>query len=743
MKSLSFFKKANAGMGLVEVMMAAALMGGLALMTAKLNTEMSKSAKGAEANFEYQSLHSDIRAWLTNEDAAYATFAGKDLTSCNGSLTTAAPTACQIDSIKYPSGSTTTIKWAAGTYSVAGIDGKNNGFTTANLIEIDSAWLSNYVKNSAATTVGLPGTGEVVLNIRYENLGYKTRANGLQYRVKQIPIRVTVDGADVTTGAMASSGSGSSQWLDLSNMTGIYYAAGGVQIGSSGTVYDGPSLILGTNNTTSAVNSGAMGNGNYVSGASSFAIGHGSVASAATGSSGSGGPLAAIAIGRSNTASGSESTSIGYGNMATDRFSMALGTASQSLGYASITLGVWALATGQNALATGYFSESNGNGSNSFGSYTKANGNGSMTMGDNSTSTFLVNNTDNSLAARFVKGYSFYTDPSSSPTRGAFITEGGNFVVGGSNLTVDSTSGISGVNAIAIGLSNKITGNSSGAIGSGNTVWGTVSTALGSGNRIGTGAGVADGYSSAAIGFGNVVTGDKSVSIGWDNSVSGHNSYVVGAKSLSSANYSMALGTDASALHEGALVLSGYYAGYPKMTSNAVSYTAQYQNGATLTANSLYGCTSGTSCTVGGADSFTARFAGGYRLYTDAPNAAQPSTGVFLGPSATAWGSISDKTKKDHFEEIDGEELLEKISGLPILKWRYIGSKVPHMGPMAQDFYQAFKLGDGNDKVITTQDIEGVTIAGVQALEKRTKELQKENEELRMRIERLESLLLK
>jgi hypothetical protein len=117
------------------------------------------------------------------------------------------------------------------------------------------------------------------------------------------------------------------------------------------------------------------------------------------------------------------------------------------------------------------------------------------------------------------------------------------------------------------------------------------------------------------------------------------------------------------------------------------------------------------------------------------------TSGVFLGPNASSWGSISDKTKKEDFEEIDGEELLKKIAGLEIVKWKYIGSTHQHLGPMAQDFYQAFKLGDGDDKMITTQDIEGVTIAGVQALEKRTKQLQKENEQLKKRIERLEALI--
>ena len=71
------------------------------------------------------------------------------------------------------------------------------------------------------------------------------------------------------------------------------------------------------------------------------------------------------------------------------------------------------------------------------------------------------------------------------------------------------------------------------------------------------------------------------------------------------------------------------------------------------------------------------------------------------------------------------------------------------MGPMAQDFYYIFKLGDGNDKVITTQDMDGVTIAAVKGLEARTRKLaqenealKKDNEQLKKRLERLEALIL-
>ena len=735
MKSHPFFKHLNGGFGLTEALIAAGLMGGIALMTAKLNTEMNKNAKGTEVKFEYQSLHADIRAWLTNEDAAFATFSGIDLTPCNVNSNNPI-TACHVSAIKYPAGSATTIKWDIGDFSPAPVPGPDGNFKVKNLIEIDSAWLSNYVKNSAATTAGIPGTGEVILNLRYENLGFVKTATGVQFTVKQIPIRVSVDGSDIITTAVAASGSSGSQWLDLADLTGIYYAAGGVRIGPSGVVYDGASLIMGSSNTTNSLNTGALGTSNYVSGQSSFAIGHGSIAAPNDGG------IAAVSIGRSNTASGSESTTIGYGNVATERFGVAIGTANYSLGYASNTLGVWTIASGQNSLATGYFSESNAFASNSFGSYTKANGYGSMTLGDFSTSTYLVNNVDNSLMARFAGGYTFLTEMATTPAQGVLINPGGNLSIGTTNITTDGT--FTATNSFISGSTNKLTSSNSGAIGAGNTVSGAVALAVGSLNIIGNPGAATGGWASSAIGRSNTVTGSKSVAIGWNNTIQGDNSFAVGAASVANAHYGLALGVRASAIDPGATVLSGYPASDFNINSNARAQNAGYmQSTGSIFYSPYLGCNGqpAGNCSVGGPDSFTARYRGGYRLYSSDPGASVPTTGVFLGPSSSAWGSISDKTKKEDFEEIDGEELLEKIAGLEIVKWKYIGSTHQHLGPMAQDFYQAFKLGDGDDKMITTQDIEGVTIAGVQALEKRTKQLQKENEQLKERIERLEALM--
>jgi septal ring factor EnvC (AmiA/AmiB activator) len=51
---------------------------------------------------------------------------------------------------------------------------------------------------------------------------------------------------------------------------------------------------------------------------------------------------------------------------------------------------------------------------------------------------------------------------------------------------------------------------------------------------------------------------------------------------------------------------------------------------------------------------------------------------------------------------------------------------VKYIGPMAQDFYAAFHLGGTDSLGINTMCIDGVNMAGVRALEKRTRSIRTE-----------------
>lgn len=117
------------------------------------------------------------------------------------------------------------------------------------------------------------------------------------------------------------------------------------------------------------------------------------------------------------------------------------------------------------------------------------------------------------------------------------------------------------------------------------------------------------------------------------------------------------------------------------------------------------------------------------------------SSGVHMEVGAatcdgTNWTNASDRNLKENFAEVDGEELLDKVSELPITQWNYKGdADNKHIGPTAQDFKSTFGVGS-DGKSISTIDPSGVALAAIQ-------QLIKENEELRVRMAKLEAELAK
>jgi hypothetical protein len=105
---------------------------------------------------------------------------------------------------------------------------------------------------------------------------------------------------------------------------------------------------------------------------------------------------------------------------------------------------------------------------------------------------------------------------------------------------------------------------------------------------------------------------------------------------------------------------------------------------------------------------------------------------------------ISDRNKKENFAAVDPRDVLAKVAALPITSWNYTfeDPNVRHIGPMAQDFKAAFGVG-GSDKAIFQVDADGVVLASVQALHGELETLQKENDELRERLAKLEATLAK
>jgi hypothetical protein len=115
-----------------------------------------------------------------------------------------------------------------------------------------------------------------------------------------------------------------------------------------------------------------------------------------------------------------------------------------------------------------------------------------------------------------------------------------------------------------------------------------------------------------------------------------------------------------------------------------------------------------------------------------------------------AFTAVSDKTQKENFQWVDGEEVLEKIRGFELSSWNFIGhdsKKFRHYGPMAQDFFAAFGhdgVGQiGSETTINSGDMAGILMIAVQALEKRTAKLKQKESQIAMLQSKVEDLKAK
>jgi hypothetical protein len=107
--------------------------------------------------------------------------------------------------------------------------------------------------------------------------------------------------------------------------------------------------------------------------------------------------------------------------------------------------------------------------------------------------------------------------------------------------------------------------------------------------------------------------------------------------------------------------------------------------------------------------------------------------------TATSFTPTSDRNAKHRFQPVNVAEVLEKVANLSLTRWQFKEDSAGawHLGPMAQDFHATFGLG-ANDTTIATVDADGVALAAIQGLNQK---LERENAELKARLERLEKLL--
>lgn len=275
---------------------------------------------------------------------------------------------------------------------------------------------------------------------------------------------------------------------------------------------------------------------------------------------------------------------------------------------------------------------------------------------------------------------------------------------GGENTTSGNFATIGG------GIQNTA-GDFSATVGGGteNTAGGFAATVAGgsqnaaSGNyaAVGGGSGNTAGADGAVVGGGNI------------NSAEGRYSTVAGGYSnRASGGYSFAGGQQAKADHGGTFVWAD---------------------------SSLTG---GEDFVSTGINQFLIRAGGGVGINTNAPsNPLEVGTDGTNGNGAhvTAGGTWTDgssRTFKEDLRTVDAGDILRAVVDLPLYRWRYRDSdEGDHMGPVAEDFFDAFGLGN-DERYIAGVDGDGVAMAAIQGLYQLVVAQQAEIDELKKRLER-------
>jgi hypothetical protein len=197
---------------------------------------------------------------------------------------------------------------------------------------------------------------------------------------------------------------------------------------------------------------------------------------------------------------------------------------------------------------------------------------------------------------------------------------------------------------------------------------------------------------------------------GYDNSAGGVGSTVPGGSyNSASGDYSFAAGYGARANHQGSFVWADSHDFFFDSTVD---------------------------------DSFKVRATGGVRFVVGIDASGNMTWSCSIGNGSNNWNCSSDRNLKENFEDVDALQVLDRLSQVPIQTWNAKGADpgTRHMGPMAQDFYAAFGLGE-DDKHISTGDAGGVALAAIQGLYQLNQQLEAENAAQQGQIDTLEARL--
>ncbi len=235
----------------------------------------------------------------------------------------------------------------------------------------------------------------------------------------------------------------------------------------------------------------------------------------------------------------------------------------------------------------------------------------------------------------------------------------------------------------------------------------------------------------------NRATDDYATVGGGGNNQAGNND-----GNLTNAQYGTVAGGQSNTASGLAAAIPG---GANNTASGSYSFAAGNNAQAVFNGSFVWADSTGASLSSTGVNQFIARASGGFTFYTD----QTIPQGATLPPGGGGWSTLSDRASKSNFESVDSLTVLEDVVSMPISTWNYNAqdASIRHIGPMAQDFYATFGLGEDN-KHISTIDADGVALAAIQGLyqvvqdkDAQIASLQTENAELKTRLDDLDQRL--
>ena len=261
----------------------------------------------------------------------------------------------------------------------------------------------------------------------------------------------------------------------------------------------------------------------------------------------------------------------------------------------------------------------------------------------------------------------------------------------------------------------------------------------------------AGGPGATAIGFeanataNSVAVGDranasenKTAAFGALANASKPNATALGSEAKASADSAIAIGANAEAKQPGAIAIgAGTIANKANTMTVGVPVQVKRDDGTAqiLINEKIAGnpvktlfnvvcdtCTPGFrfSQTLPSNSTWNFRMAQSGAFTVDEPASSGKEAEFRLGGDLKIGGSLiegSSRTIKKNIVEVDPSEVLAKLDKLPIHHWTYNHNpdRVRHMGPMAEDFYALFNLGE-TEKGISGVDTSGVALAAIKAL---------------------------